>query len=53
LFKRENLDSNIEVSDGRAICKICDKVLDGKVYSIRGIKGYYCKKHAKEISFST
>jgi hypothetical protein len=54
LFKgedaEEDLDSIIAVSDGRATCKVCDKELDGNVYTIKGNRSYYCRKHAIELA---
>ena len=48
VFNKEKLDDGIEVSEGRAICYICEKKLDGEVYTIKGDTKYYCKKHAIE-----
>lgn len=45
----EELDDSIIVSGGRAACKVCEKKLDGRVYEIKGHKGYFCKKHAKQV----
>lgn len=50
LFTKEKPDYKIEVSDGRAVCKICYKKLDGRIYTINGVRGCFCKKHAKKIA---
>ena len=41
------VNDNISISKGRAICYICNKKIDGDIYSNNVDKRYYCcEEHA-------